>query len=54
MEWHVIVDGEWFYTGTFEQCSDCVCRCERAFEEDGDWWHSVTMVSDEELYGKEN
>lgn len=54
MEWHVIVDNEWFYTGTFEKCCDCVNRLDAALQEDGDWGHSITMISDEDMYGKED
>ena len=51
MDWHVIVDNEWFYTGTFEQCCDCANNIASAFDEYGGCGHSVTMVSDEEFYG---
>lgn len=49
MDWHVIVDNEWYFTGTYEQCCevvDNVCS-------DEEFLGSCTMVSDAEFYGYE-
>lgn len=47
MKWEVIVDGEWYFEGTYEQAEEVA----NSFWGDPDFWGSCNMVSEEEFYG---
>ena len=49
MKYEVIVDGEWYFEGTFERCCDMVDNiCA-----DPDFYGSCYMMSEAEFYGIE-
>ena len=45
MKYHVIVDNEWYFTGTFEQCSDVMAN----IYADEEFFGSCYIVSDEKF-----
>lgn len=49
IKYEVIVDGEWYYEGTFERCCDIVDE----INADPDFWGSCYMMSESEFYGSE-
>ena len=48
MLYEVIVDNEWYFEGTYEQCCDVV---DEVFS-DPDFCGSCTMMSEDEFFGR--
>lgn len=49
MKWEVIVDNEWLFEGTYEQCEEVAMR----YWSDDEFWGDCRMMSENEFYGYE-
>ena len=49
MKWEVIVDNEWLFEGTYEQCEEVAMR----YWSDDEFWGDCRMISENEFYGYE-
>ena len=48
MKWEVIVNGEWYFEGTYEQAEEVAF----GFWSDEDFWGDCRLMSEEEFYGE--